>query len=43
MDRIATYAAFWPYYPGQHGKPACRAPHYLGTVAAFACLAATGQ
>ncbi len=38
--RIESYAEFWPLCPRQHGHPANRAPHLVGTGAGIALLAA---
>ena len=39
-ERIKTYAEFWPYYLGEHARPATRRLHFLGTGLAIACLIA---
>jgi hypothetical protein len=36
--KIRTYAAFWPFYLGEHSKPATRGIHYFGTLLATASL-----
>ncbi len=30
-DRIATFESFYPWYLGEHEKPACRWLHFAGT------------
>jgi hypothetical protein len=42
---LETYADFWPFYLGEHSKPATRAVHYVGTVGSIAgiVLALTTQ
>jgi hypothetical protein len=43
---LKSFAAFWPYYVGQHQSPVCRGLHYLGSTLALlnvAGLVATGQ
>lgn len=36
--RIATYREFWPYYLGEHSRPATRWFHFVGTNTAVALL-----
>ena len=40
-DRIETFAAFWPYYLGEHRNPYNRGLHYTGTTLAICWLIAT--
>jgi hypothetical protein len=39
-ERIQTYAQFWPFYLGQHSKPATRWLHFVGTHVGVAFLVA---
>jgi hypothetical protein len=40
VERIQTYAEFWPYYLRAHSHPGSRALHYLGSICGLASLAA---
>lgn len=37
-ENFQTFEAFWPYYLGEHKLIACRALHYIGTVASAVLL-----
>ncbi len=39
-DRFKSFREFWPYYLSEHSRPATRALHLIGSVAALASLAA---
>ena len=41
QERLATFAAFWPYYVAQHSDPVNRALHFIGTSLALATLVAS--
>ncbi len=38
-QRITTYREFWPFYVTQHGQPATRLLHFIGTSGALALIA----
>ena len=38
-DRLQSYTDFWPYYLGEHRRPATRLCHYGGTLSGVAFLA----
>ena len=40
-SRFRTYADFWPFYLGEHARPATRAVHYGGSIASVLMLAWT--
>lgn len=37
-EKLQSYEEFWPYYLREHGKPATRTLHFLGTGAALVVL-----
>ena len=37
-QRITSYREFWPIYIAQHGRPATRLLHFIGTSGALALL-----
>jgi len=40
QPRYQSFAEFWPYYLNEHSKPATRALHAVGSLAAIALLIA---
>ncbi|MGZ8848227.1 MAG: Mpo1-like protein, partial [Pyrinomonadaceae bacterium] len=35
-----SFSEFWPYYLGEHSRPATRVLHYIGSLAAIAVIIA---
>ena len=38
MERLTTFAQFWPFYVSEHSRPATRALHFAGTTLVAAAL-----
>ena len=38
--QFKSFVEFWPYYLGEHSKPATRLLHYIGTISAIALVVA---
>lgn len=38
MDKIASFAEFWPIYLRAHSHPTCRALHYAASIAGLTAL-----
>ena len=38
MRKFSSFAAFYPFYLGEHGKRATRRAHFLGSCLALFCL-----
>ena len=38
--RIQSFAEFWPFYVGEHSRPACRALHFIGSTLVLIVIAA---
>ncbi|MEO7246247.1 MAG: Mpo1-like protein [Rubrivivax sp.] len=37
-ERFSSFAAFYPYYLGEHRNPTCRRLHFVGTTLSLVCL-----
>jgi hypothetical protein len=39
MQRFSSFAEFYPFYLGEHARPATRRLHFLGSSLALLCIA----
>lgn len=40
QGEFKSFSEFWPYYLGEHSRPATRVLHYIGSLAAIAVIIA---